>query len=499
MEDRIAHARDEPSGAVTRRLVALVAVSVLVASCSSTKDVARTAGDDASPVASAAPEASGSAASSSPRVPGIGAGGASAQRAPIASSALDPAGKVSRFIPGKGQGITDDAIQIGMVDQGNLQATFADFFGFANPGPSTTDRQKGDALLAWMNEHGGIAGRKIDPIWETYEPESESLDEEVAERCAVFGQDRKVFATAPFGIGWECFSRHGIVAIDGVTSQFHQKEYDAAGSFMYSPNAMTTDRVARTYAIGLADAGFLTKASKIGLLYSDWPGWKAAVPALETALASRGLKLLDKIEIPRYGDAGTLAQSDSQAANATLRFKARDIDRVLFFDATFLGPAQFMNHAENQNYRPQYGLYSGMGLEGLATSTTPPFAAPKEQLVGSMAVGWNQISDAGARGAVDPIRARCRQIMKDASIYNNDEPIGMCQTLFFLKFALERSTEVSVAGLRTSIEKIGGAFGAGTGFRTFFGPRRHAGATAYRALRYANEHYEYFGPIKEVP
>jgi hypothetical protein len=481
-----------------RALLAVIALVAVACSSSTTRTADRTTTDavatsDANGAAEATAGPSGGLASGTTNTR-AGAPGAARVNASSAGGEV-----VGRLIPGRGQGITDKTIQIGMVDQGNLNDVFAAHFGFTNPGPSFTDREKGDALIAWMNTHGGIAGRKIAPVWEHYDPENESLDQEVAERCAVYGEDHKVFATAPFGIGWECFSKHGIVAIDGVISQFHQKEYDAAGSYMYSPNAMTTDRVARTYALGLDDIGFL-KGHRIGLIYWDWPGWKAAVPTLEAALASRGMKLIEKVEIPRYGDAGTLAQSDSQAANATLRFKTSNIDRVLFFDATSLGPSQFMSHAENQNYRPLYGLHSGMGLEGLATSSTPGFSAPKEQLVGSMAVGWNQIGDTGARGKIDPIRSRCRQIMKDADVYaGEDEPIGMCQTLFFLKLALERSTEVSIAGLRTSIEKLGGAFGAGTGFRTFFGPRRHAGATAYRPLKYANGHYEYFGSVKEVP
>ena len=481
-----------------RALLAAFALVAVACSSSTTRTADRTTTDA---VSSSVPDAAESAEatagpSGAQAASGAKQGAASAARVEAPSAAKDLA---DQLIPGRGQGITDDTIKIGMVDQGNLNAVFADHFGIADDGPSFTDRQKGDALIAWMNKHGGIAGRKIVPVWEHYNPEQESLDQEIAERCAAFGEDTKVFATAPFGIGWECFSKRGIVAIDGVISQFHQREFDTAGSYMYSPNGMTTDRTARTYALGLDDIGFL-KGHRIGLIYWDWPGWKAAVPALESALASRGLKLLEKVEIPRYGDAGTLAQSDSQAANATLRFKTLNIDRVLFFDATSLGPSQFMSHAENQKYRPRYGLHSGMGLEGLATSSTPGFSAPKEQLVGSMAVGWNQLGDTGARGKVDPIRARCRQIMKDANVYaGNDEPIGMCQTLFFLKLALERATEVSITGLRTSIEKLGGAFGAGTGFKTFFGPRRHAGASAYRALRFANGRYEYFGPVKEVP
>ncbi|MEX0875803.1 MAG: ABC transporter substrate-binding protein [Actinomycetota bacterium] len=470
---------------------ALVAtIAMLAASCGSDKPAAQRAVDIDSQ------KTTDPATSSSPGAgrPGSGpAGDASA-----GPSTGSPA-SVRGLIPSRGQGVTDKEIQIGIVDQGNIQAAFGNYFGF-DTGPAYTDRQKGEALVKWVNDHGGIAGRKVKPVWSHYDPNQESLDEDLATRCAAFTQDSHVFVTIPFGIGWECYSKRRLVALDGIVAQFHQREYEKASAYMYSVYGMTTDRVARTVVQGLADAGFF-KGGKIGLIYFDWPGWKAAVPDLEAALKSRGLKLTDKVEIIRYGDAATLGQASSAAANAVLRFRSKQIDRVLFFDATFLGPGMFMQQAENQGYRPRYGMHSGFSLDAIINDPQPGLTPPVSQLSGSMAVGWIPVGDVGKRAAVSDGRALCRSIMKSANVYANDEPIGMCETLFLLKAALERADEVSVAGLQRSIESLGDSYGPRIGWGTLFGPKRHAGGSAYRTLKFVDgcKCYEYVGGVKSAP
>ena len=112
-------------------------------------------------------------------------------------------------------GVTDTTIYIGSYynkNQGQGNAAF---------GASGLDqggaRKPQNVMIDWVNSHGGVAGRKLSPIYYGFDasgtgPPSDQQDQAA---CAKYTQDNKVFAMIVQGsIFDECAKREGAVDLN---------------------------------------------------------------------------------------------------------------------------------------------------------------------------------------------------------------------------------------------------------------------------------------------
>jgi hypothetical protein len=259
---------------------------------------------------------------------------------------------------------------------------------------------------------------------------------------------------------------------------------------------MNLRRVLSTNADALAGAGFFGGKPKIGVMLANTPGDQAAVDkGLKPALARHGLAVTDSFVVPT----GAGGYVSSAYSNAVLRFRANGITHILF--TQLADPVTFMTNAENQGYRPRYGLHSRN-----SPATVMQGNAPREQQRGAMGVGWQPMNDVdGAHdpGVLNPRQALCLKLMKDAGQDITVRATALialwiCDNFLFLHDALQKAPTFALSGLRTGAEALGTVPAAST-FRSTFAPgRTHDGAGAYRVFAFKDDCgcYQYVSPLR---
>ena len=416
-----------------------------------------------------------------------GANGAKSTRrrkpAPAAVVADPPTGAM-------GRGVTADSIKLGFVyPKGTYGGASAD------GGAHASDRAIDLALIAWFNQNGGIAGRKIEPVfYENDEQSSKTYRQREQERCVVFTEDNQVFAVYPHYTSSEneaaCLAGTGTQLVVTNTAANASGRFDDESFRRYpnvwgpvtpSANRTFAALVNRAHAAKYFEGGGVTGV-RLGLLYTDEPASRRAVErSLKPALKAKGQSIAQEAAIMAPYNINDLAPMTSQIQSAVLRFRTNNISHVMI--PTGLGSiiaGQFMRVAESQGYRPRYALESGSaGLDRepfSGTDVTP-------QLKGAVYMGWDPSIDVGDQASTQPARD-CDGAMKKAGIKTPDpRGGGVCDFLLFLKAGLDGATDVTPGGLAAGIRKAGRVAFVRT-WSSDFGSGNHDGASLVRMAHF---------------
>ncbi len=178
-------------------------------------------------------------------------------------------------------------------------------------------------------------------------------------------------------------------------------------------------------------------------------------------------------------------------ASAVLAFNGAGVTHVLSSEADVL---LFMTAAENQHYRPRYGLTSYHG-PAVALQGTVPGA----QLVGSMGVGWLAVSDVDSSHNSGPAgtgEATCRKIMKDHGVDITSAgaatvAFAECDGIHLMLDAVTAQQDASAAGLRAGVGRVGPGFSSALVRRSGFSATRPLMPGAVRDFAYDGSAYRY--------
>lgn len=415
------------------------------------------------------------------------------------------------------RGILRDRIKIGyLVPDRDWDGIFAALGTPASGGVGFgNQRQNMEAVVQDVNAHGGIAGRKIEPYYFTYSfnrtlsPDSAAA--QAREACTSWTQDNGVFAVVQIGFeNWaisNCLTEHKTVHLN--TSTFvSASHYQKIADYYYNLTFNSLDRQAVDYVHGLADQGFFAKpgewgpGSKIGLVQIDpstvAPDFADAVKhGLEPALARRGLKITTR----------AIVQITSNWTNVVVQMRNAGVTHVLFAVSSPLHYSLFMQAADNQQYKPWYGI-STPAAPGILLQYT----APASQLVKSMGPGWSPLGDvAPSENPYPPSTAerRCLDIMKRAGQETSDVlaralQIATCLVNWFLQEGMDRARpNLTVGGLAKAVENAEDFYAlreAVMRYR-FAADRVNNGVANFRPLRFdmGCECYKYTGKIQPMP
>src|SRR3954447_24621689 len=372
---------------------------------------------------------------------GTGAAGGTGGGLAAGQSGAVGSGNASISEPGDGPGVTNTTINIGAVyDPDAAAADSAIGAAGANPGDVKAETE---AVVRYVNSHGGVAHRKLNPIWYK-ESTSDSAATTEQRMCSTWTQDNKVFV---FEAGEPLLDQctadaHGVAVdagrlIEETTPQ--NRKYPAVVNI----SSFNIDHSMAVTVNGLAKQGYFNNGAKVGIVTWDDAYYRYGISAgANPALARLGLKNVpvQYVAVPQsYGDLGA---TSSSAGSAVLKFRTMGIDHVIVLD----GPAgvasgailwiEWSRQADSQQFYPRHGLNSTSGFNALAS------AIPQKEMENSIGVGWfPSLEETSSDWAKTPLSSNaklCLQIMKDAGQQEsgaNAQAIqfGICDKLFLLK------------------------------------------------------------------
>jgi hypothetical protein len=390
-----------------------------------------------------------------------------------------------------GKGITKDTISLGIqfADAAAYNAA-GSALGGASPGFYTPDDPKGiqNAVIDYFNANGGIAGRQIKPVWHEVLASNavtkEGRTRDAQEACATYTEDNQVFAIMGSG-QWtepnilECAQRTKTPYVDMFTSGtgiwVSDSQVKSLGDYYYGLSMMTTQRRERALVKSLAAQHFFAPGAKIGLLIENSSAIKEGVEqALKPAIAAAGGKVTNEIVYPDI--------IESPWQNYVLQFQTSGVTHVIFSASTAESwpTLLFMRGAENQGYRPFYGM-SSFPIQWLQTN------GPAEQLKKAMGVSWLPSRVDKEFPPVSQRDAICRKLMTDKG-YQERSGSTFCDFFFFLKDTLEKAPELTPSGVTAVVRGLGDGFSSTITFggRTRFAGGRRDGAYLVRNFAWSN-------------
>lgn len=374
-------------------------------------------------------------------------------------------------------GITDTQIKVGVDD-----IHFEEIAGVPLSRPP--GKQWAEVVIKDLNSRGGVAGRKIVPVYHRYDREK-FIEEEPA-ACAHYGEDAKVAVVIGQSYGHTpdflaCLARHNILFIEG--GRIDNDEESLASFPLYvNPDWMNMTRAAQALAPALVDQGFFGSGSVVGILSDEKPRYRRTTEILIKRLADRGV-IVTKVVRTDLNQGSSVPEIQAQMSSAVLQMKSPpEANRVIFWsNAAFFFPGA----AESQSYRPTYGISTNDFP--MAVMTWP--STTKEQLRGLKGVGWFPNSDV-SNPERWPAWDRCVDLMKDAGLKWSDfnaerGALVYCDVGWLLAAGATRAgSRLTPATLLEGIEAIRGSFDSAATPFTQFGPGRHDGAASLRNLAY---------------
>ncbi|HET7310865.1 MAG TPA: hypothetical protein VFJ17_06025 [Mycobacteriales bacterium] len=521
---------------VRTRLAAALALATLGAGCGTTVSGAAannaSSGIGSTSSLSVPGSTSLNAGGGGPTLPGVGgsaAGGSSVSGGSTApggsTGSIGSSGTTGYTQPGtnaalSGPGVTPTKIYIGIVYSTNADAV--NQAAGAN-GISTGDT-RGDALAVIddINKHGGVAGRKLSPIWYAFDSTStQPVDAQWAAACAKFTQDNKIFAAFDMGTAnyRACLHKAGVAQISANLPDASDAEFAAYPNYI-ELGYPRLGRLAATMVTALADQSYFSgwdptlgqprsQKAKVGIVTYDDQAFGTAVDNILVP----GLKRLGFTpEVQKIGQVTTASDYGNQAASvqsAQLKFASDGVDHVIMFEGNGGLSLFFMNQAESQHYHPRYGVNSSSGTEVLINSGD----VQKDQAIGAVGYGWIPSLDLTADRNTDngpysnDDRRRCLAVMKAHGITYSDtnaESVGLgyCAQLYLLKRAADTTPNpLNLSTFLSAIDRVGSNVPDGGSLGEFLGPGRHDAPSRYYYWKYFADCQclHYYGQRRTLP
>lgn len=417
--------------------------------------------------------------------PSSGAGGAAgAGRATVSgpggAGPGSSAGGAASAPGSVGPGVTDKEIAIGisLFKVGAAGQSLGVDVSYGN-----TEKQA-QAVVDWANANGGIAGRKVKPVYYTVDfgragQVSDGQFEQ--EACAKWTEDNKVLAAVNNTMAREtlltCLASRGVFGIHDALP-VDVPTMDRYRLYYYNNAATTLDRRASFQVTALGRRGYF-EGAVVGIMYYNDPAYKRIVDNIYIPLLKRyGAKDVKLQAAPRGG-----AQ---EAQTAVAQFQRDGVTHVTFFGEAGLYALFFSRAAENQLYRPKYFLNTDHQLLVLQSG------APPQQLVNSTVQGWLpslDVDNARDPGIISPKQELCLQIERNAGQDMSERGARFtaelyCDGIFFLKHVLDAASSLTAAGVAAVVAGLGSSYVSPTTFATSFSNTRHDAPSAYRDAVY---------------
>lgn len=385
-----------------------------------------------------------------------------------------------------GPGITRASISVGLAYAKNTQQEQAALGNTVDLGDPYQFQQ---VMVNYLNKHGGIAGRKISPVWYSQDATTTQTTAQISQAvCADFTQDHHVFAALGFGAGAgsrnleTCMQKAGaVVGLASNVAVATTADYDAFPA-NYEVGAIALDRLCANLIPTLVDANYFTAWDttnaqpgtlpvKVGVLAPDLPPFHYAITHICLPLLARAGHPVSASDVYFYyfpDSTSGNGQAVADIQNAELKFRTDGVTHVLPIEVN--GQVFFGKDADSQHYYPRYGVNTADGTQAENGS----FLTPK-QLNGAVGLGYIPSFDLTAQMDPDngpyssPERRQCVAIMEAGgqtfgSTTAEGNALSYCDLFFQLKRVIEHiptGQPISQATFIASLDTIGQVPSAG--------------------------------------
>ena len=337
------------------------------------------------------------------------------------------------------------------------------------------------AVVADINAHGGVAGRKLEVVFHAYSnqtADSGSVQDESA--CQDYTQDHKVFAVAGGGLSDTlpaCLAKAGVLhtasgQIISKDDSFYRRYPHFSDLASLTQERMMRDLVARLDAQkyfggwNTATGAPAATPAKVGVLTFDRPEWERPLTSVLLPALKRAGHAVPDQDVFRARYASTTSEAGPLAADmqsAALRFRNDGVTHVIFLDGSALMNLFFSKNAENQHYYPRYGVNSATGLQAIADSG----AVDKTVYKGALGIGWLpglDLSPSASAPYASPAAKHCSAVMSKAGFTFSDTnsrtiAYGACDQLYFIAAAINGAgRSVTLANAQAAIDRLGSSF-----------------------------------------
>ena len=365
-------------------------------------------------------------------------------------------------------------------------------------------------LVAYYNAHGGLAGRKIAPVYTSVDGGAADWSTASQAVCSAMTEDNHVELVVSnlwvHPTMTACLNRAGVPQFEGTaTVSNDSRELSTFPNLMVAAG-LATDREITTRITESVRVGWLTPKDKLGIVYD---GCVSNARAAKTA----GVPTANRLHIPveafeasdcgvGFSDAGKFASS---MQNAAFKMHSDGVTKVMFLTKGENGALVFFsNNAETQAWHPTYIVSSN----AMMTSTDDQGQVNSGQRANVRGIGWYPTFD-DAKAPVTPQMRACQQHIAagggnvPTSVNDTLSMYSACNAITTAAAALTKSGGTGgMAALRPAVESLGSSFVSVTSLkgRTLFGPGRHDGAAAVApfALKKDCDCFGYVGPARDL-
>jgi len=333
----------------------------------------------------------------------------------------------------------------------------------ANVNPFSSGKPFAEAIVKWVNAHGGLGGRQVTPVYYAHNFTSPT---DFQDLCTTFFQDNHIFVDVPFAESpseYPCFQQNHAVLLGagGVSSEFHKY----AGN-LYGPASMPSDVYLKNYAIDVVKSHWIKPGAKVGLIYANNSDTANAVQSqVIPYLKAHGVKLVDTAQAIQILDVASFQEAQVPTQNAVLRFKSEGITQVLmpaWGEYNFL---IWLRDAVPQNYFPSYAFGAGVVLGGNEKNDSLLATFPIKLFNGSMLVSTSTSSLVSP--PVAPITLKCQAdyasegvaLPTRVSSSDSTSPVAYsyCYNMLFLKQVFAKGHVTNLASFKKAADSLGTA------------------------------------------
>ena len=363
-----------------------------------------------------------------------------------------------------GQSAGASTVEIGLPRPTNVAALEAMLGGGAGAGGAAapTDQQVDgfyQAMVNYVNGHGGLLGKKIAPVYYSLNPISLAGDSAQQAMCSDFTQDHHVFAVMDlqnFSQSFvSCLERAGVIAFDPAGSVVLDDTAFTQNPMYATAGSLSLTRVAAVEVNGLFSQGFFGSSAKIGLVgYNSPPFTRAISQVLTPVLAAHGLHLTDEQLVAPVTGIADIAPTEQAISSGVLRFKSEGIDHVLFLDTQGATVNPWTQAATAQHYFPRLGLTTNEmpSEQAFLGNTRNPYQVREYST--ALGVGWSPVTDE-ANAPVDAAGQLCDSIMQSAGASAAQARLfwSTCDELLTFAAGVNAGGQLSPAGALSGLGK----------------------------------------------